>query len=133
LCHRIIEHFPPHDTYLEPFGGAASVLLNKVPSPVEVYNDLDERITRLFRVLRDTVPNLFAGSVLLPTARSSSTALKKTWRTRSNWHGGTSFDGGCRWAVVATRSVSRSTGSGEVWPTWFPDTFPRLTSNYRLL
>jgi DNA adenine methylase len=29
------------------------VLLNKVPSPVEVYNDLDERITRLFRVARD--------------------------------------------------------------------------------
>jgi DNA adenine methylase len=53
LCHRIIEKFPPHDTYVEPFGGAASVLLNKPPSPVEVYNDLDQRITRLFRVLRD--------------------------------------------------------------------------------
>ncbi|MDA1232940.1 MAG: DNA adenine methylase, partial [Planctomycetota bacterium] len=53
LCHRIIEHFPPHRTYLEPFGGAASVLLNKPPSDVEVYNDLDERITRLFRVLRE--------------------------------------------------------------------------------
>src|SRR5438094_6371094 len=53
LCHRIIQHFPLHHTYLEPFGGAASVLLNKPPCPVEVYNDLDQRITRLFRVLRD--------------------------------------------------------------------------------
>lgn len=53
LCKRIIAHFPPHQTYLEPFGGAASVLLNKLPAPVEVYNDLDQRITRLFRVLRD--------------------------------------------------------------------------------
>lgn len=53
LCQRIIEQFPPHHTYLEPFGGAASVLLNKARSPVEVYNDLDHRITRLFRVLRD--------------------------------------------------------------------------------
>lgn len=53
LCHRIIQHFPPHHTYLEPFGGAASVLLNKPRSAVEVYNDLDQRITRLFRVLRD--------------------------------------------------------------------------------
>lgn len=53
LCQRIIEQFPPHHTYLEPFGGAASVLLNKEPSDVEVYNDLDHRITRLFRVLRD--------------------------------------------------------------------------------
>ena len=53
LCHRIIEYFPPNHTYLEPFGGAASVLLNKEPSPVEIYNDLDHRITRLFSVLRD--------------------------------------------------------------------------------
>lgn len=53
LARRIIEQFPAHHTYVEPFGGAASVLLNKERSPVEVYNDLDERVTRLFRVLRE--------------------------------------------------------------------------------
>jgi len=44
--------FPLHRIYLEPFGGAASVLLNKSPVEVEAYNDLDLRITRLFRVLQ---------------------------------------------------------------------------------
>jgi len=53
LAERIISSFPPHRVYLEPFGGGASVLLNKPPCEVETYNDLDQRITRLFRVLRE--------------------------------------------------------------------------------
>ena len=53
LWRRIVEHFPPHETYVEPFGGCASVLLNKPVTQVEISNDLDGRITRLFRVLRD--------------------------------------------------------------------------------
>jgi DNA adenine methylase len=53
LAARIVENFPAHRIYLEPFGGGASVLLNKEPVEVETYNDLDKRITRLFRVLRD--------------------------------------------------------------------------------
>ncbi len=52
LAPQIVERLPEHHTYVEPFGGAASVLLNKEPSEIEVYNDLDERVTRLFRVLR---------------------------------------------------------------------------------
>ena len=53
LAERIISCFPAHRIYLEPFGGAASVLLNKPPVQVEAYNDLDLRITRLFRVLQN--------------------------------------------------------------------------------
>jgi DNA adenine methylase len=52
LAKQIISLFPPHRIYLEPFGGAASVLLNKTPVEVEAYNDLDLKVTRLFRVLQ---------------------------------------------------------------------------------
>lgn len=49
----IIEHFPRHEVYVEVFGGAASVLMQKEPSRTEIYNDIDNRIVNVFRVLRD--------------------------------------------------------------------------------
>jgi DNA adenine methylase len=56
LAPWIISHFPPHTKYTEAFGGAASILVRKPRSRVEVLNDLDNRLVALYRCVRD--PNL---------------------------------------------------------------------------
>jgi len=49
----IIENFPEHRIYTEPFGGGASVLMLKPRTYGEIYNDLDGEVVNVFRVLRD--------------------------------------------------------------------------------
>lgn len=53
LAPWILQHFPKHDVYVEPYGGGASVLMRKDRSRTEIYNDLDEEIVNVFRVLRN--------------------------------------------------------------------------------
>lgn len=53
LAKWVISHFPGHDFYVEPFGGAASVLMSKPRAQGEIYNDLDGDVVNVFRVLRD--------------------------------------------------------------------------------
>ena len=49
----ILQYFPPHRVYVEPYGGAGSVLMQKPRTYAEVYNDLDSEVVNVFRVLRD--------------------------------------------------------------------------------
>lgn len=71
LAPWVISHFPAHRIYVEPFGGAASVLLQKPRSYNEIYNDLDGELVNLFGVLRgNRASELLEAIRLTPYARA---------------------------------------------------------------
>lgn len=55
--------------YCEPFGGSAAVLINREPSPIETYNDVDGEIANFFRVLRNNKDALVEAIGLTPFSR----------------------------------------------------------------
>lgn len=52
LADRLIRLFPPHQCYVEPFAGAAAVFFAKLPSEVEVLNDVNGELINLYRVVQ---------------------------------------------------------------------------------
>jgi DNA adenine methylase len=60
---------PATHCYCEPYGGSAAVLLNRDPSPIETYNDLDGEVVNFFRVLRDQKEQLIEAIGLTPFSR----------------------------------------------------------------
>ncbi len=55
--------------YCERFGGSAAVLLNREPSDVETYNDIDGEVANFFRVLRDKKNELIYAIGMTPFSR----------------------------------------------------------------
>lgn len=58
LKKKIVELFPEHITYVEPFFGGGSVYFEKEPSKVEVINDYDSNVINFYKVLRNNKDNL---------------------------------------------------------------------------
>jgi DNA adenine methylase len=58
LRKTIISILPPHDCYVEVFGGAGWVLLGKKPCKVEIFNDIDGEVVNFFRVVKNTPKEL---------------------------------------------------------------------------
>lgn len=57
---------PQTKHFCEPFGGSAAVLINRIPSPIETYNDVDGEVVNFFRVLREKKDELIEKIGLTP-------------------------------------------------------------------
>lgn len=77
LKHKIIPYFyKPHEAYIEVFGGAGHILLEKSPSIVEVYNDVDNDLYCFFKVLRDCPDRFLFYIEMSPYSRKLFDELK---------------------------------------------------------
>jgi DNA adenine methylase len=65
----LVPLLPKCHHYCEPFAGSGAVLLNRAPSPVETYNDIDGEVVTFFRVLRDQKEKLIEAIGLTPFSR----------------------------------------------------------------
>lgn len=126
LARKIIAEFPPHRIYVEPFGGAASVLLNKDPVEVETYNDLDKRLSRLFRVLRDYGGEFVSHMILVPYSQvefeaavdypPGASEVIKAACDFTRWR--QSFGGQCQsWSFTKARARGGMAGDVNAWWT----------------
>jgi len=129
LAPWIISHFPPHQAYIEPFAGAASVLLRKPRVKVEVTNDLDREVYNLFRMLRDRGDELKRLLELTPYSRSefelsykpARSNIEKARRLIVKCHLGFSSSGNGKAAQrtgFATNDKSNSGSGAYTWVNW---------------
>lgn len=70
LAPWILSLMAPHAKYVEPYAGAASLLLSKPPARFEVLNDLSGEVVNLFRVIRDRGDELARRIELTPYAQA---------------------------------------------------------------
>jgi DNA adenine methylase len=111
LWHKILPHFPQHQTYVEPFAGGASLFFQKPPSPVEVLNDLDHGIVNFYRVLRD--PEKFERFRRM--AEFTPYSREEFRHCRDTWEGvGDEVERAWRWFVA----IRQSFAGHSVKPSW---------------
>lgn len=109
LLKKILPLIPKHDTYIEVFGGGASLLFAKEPSNIEVYNDVNDGLVNFFRVLRD--PDKFGRfyhyAINTMYARSEYDDCLRTWQNETD-----EVIKAYKWFVVARMSFSGKFGEG---------------------
>lgn len=136
LAPWVIRHFPPHRCYVEPFGGAAGVLIQKERAYAEVYNDLDGDIVNVFRVLRDReqCDELIAQLLLTPYARDEFDAayepttapIERARRTLVRAEMGFGSAGATKGTTGFRIDTRRKHGTAQALWARFPDSLARV-------
>jgi len=77
---KILQLFPSHKQYDEPFFGGGSIFFAKQPCPHETINDADEIVMTFFRVLRDRPDEFIARCRSTEYHEGLHRECRATWR-----------------------------------------------------
>jgi DNA adenine methylase len=102
IANQIVALLPPHNAYIEPYGGSLCVLLAKPPILQEVVNDLNQEIVNFWRVLRERPNELERLAALTPHSRAE-------YLTQAHNHPTDPLNGAWATWVRLTQSISSGT------------------------
>ena len=112
-AHRLIDLFPSHHCYVDVFGGAGNVLIQKPLSKVEVFNDINSDIVNLFRVLREDFDTFYEFTLLTPYSREVFSEYRDQIKTETD-----SVRRACLWFSLACQSVGGLRVSWKASKKW---------------
>lgn len=69
MANWIIDNFPEHHSYVEPYFGSGAVFFSKPRSAIETINDLDDDVVNLFACIRDNSQVLARKIAVTPYSR----------------------------------------------------------------
>lgn len=112
---QILPHLPLKRIYVEPFGGSGVVMLNRVESPLEVFNDIYSGVVCFYRCLRDSDKMHRLCELLDLTIHSREEWIwcKQTWEQESE-----DVERAFKWYYMISYSfggLSRNFGRSTSW------------------
>lgn len=123
LVPKLLPLIPPHQKYVEVFGGGASLLFGSPKRAVEVYNDIDTSLVEFFRVLQDPHESdtLLQRLQLTLYSRELYNEFAASWQSQP-----TRLERVYRWYLVAISSYAGKVGQG-----WSPSKMTNKTAQLR--
>ncbi len=111
LAERIIQIMPPHNIFIEVFGGSGAVLISRnPPAPVEIYNDINSDIVNFMLQIRDNLVPLKQYLSFTPYSRELYEQYLYEWRQGKKPHD--NMERAARWFYLQCASTNQRFGGG---------------------
>jgi len=107
---NLFDYFPPHEAYVEVFGGSGIVLLRKEPKKYEVFNDYNYHVYNFFYQLRHNTLELISKISLTPYARAHHDKVTKQVKEDSSCED--DLEWAADWFVCQCQSFNGRIGAG---------------------